>query len=101
SVRRGRAGVDARATNAYWGREALDRTILDALRAAGRTVAELTVDGLGPAHQFHSGGKSATQRLARLAALRPGMRVLDVGGGLGGPARPLAHQVRRRGPLVD
>jgi len=80
--------VDARATNAYWGREALDRTILDALRTAGRNVDALTVDELAPADQFHSGGKSATQRLARLAALRPGLSVLDVGAG---SAAPPAH----------
>jgi SAM-dependent methyltransferase len=30
--------------------------------------------------------------LARLAALRPGLQVLDVGGGLGGPARTLASE---------
>jgi SAM-dependent methyltransferase len=40
--------------------------------------------------QFHSGGKASTDRLARLARLEPGMRVLDVGGGFGGPARTLA-----------
>jgi hypothetical protein len=50
--------VDARATNAYWGREAIDRTILDALRAAGRNVDALTVDERAPADQFHSGGKA-------------------------------------------
>jgi SAM-dependent methyltransferase len=93
--------VDAPATNAYWGREALDRTILDALRAAGRDVDALTVDDLAPADHFHSGGKGATLRLARLAALRPGLRVLDVGGGLGGPARTLAAQLGCDVTVVD
>src|SRR2546425_595620 len=54
-----------------------------------------------PADQFHSGGKGATERLARLAALRPGMRVLDVGGGLGGPARTLAVQFGCHVTVVD
>ena len=93
--------MDARATNAYWGRDGLDRTILDALRAAGRNVDALTVDELAPADQFHSGGKSATLRLARLAALRPGFSVLDVGGGLGGPARTLATEFGCRVTVVD
>src|SRR4029453_12312048 len=101
SASRGLDGVDARATNAYWGREALDHTILDALRAAGRNVDALTVDELAPADQFHSGGKSATLRLARLAALKPGMRVLDVGGGIGGPARTLAAQLGCDVTVVD
>jgi predicted O-methyltransferase YrrM len=93
--------VAARATNAYWGRDGLDRTILEALRAAGRNVDALTVDELAPADQFHSGGKSATQRLARLAALRPGLSVLDVGGGLGGPARTLATEFGCRVTVID
>jgi ubiquinone/menaquinone biosynthesis C-methylase UbiE len=83
---------DARGTNAYWGRDNLERTILDALAAVGRNTDALTVDDLAPADQFHSGGKGATERLARLARLEPGLRVLDVGGGLGGPARTLAAQ---------
>ena len=93
--------MDALATNAYWGRDGIERTILDALAAAGNNVDALTVDELAPADQFHSGGKSATQRLARLAALRPGLSVLDVGGGLGGPARTLATEFGCRVTVVD
>ena len=58
---------DARATNAYWGRDGIERTILDALAAAGKNTDTLTVDDLAPADQFHSGGKGATERLARMA----------------------------------
>jgi ubiquinone/menaquinone biosynthesis C-methylase UbiE len=76
--------------NAYWGREGLGQAILDALVASGKNLATLTIDDLAPTDQFHGGGKAATVRLARLAGLSPGMRVLDVGGGLGGPARTLA-----------
>jgi SAM-dependent methyltransferase len=92
---------DARATNAYWGRDGLERRILDALAAAGRNVEAMTVDDLAPADHFHSGGRSATERLARLARLEPGMRVLDVGGGLGGPARTLAAKFGCTVTLVD
>jgi SAM-dependent methyltransferase len=84
--------AEARAANAYWGRDGLEIAILDALAAAGKNVDALTVDDLAPADQFHSGGKKATERLARLAGLGPGTRVLDVGGGLGGPARTLAAE---------
>ena len=77
-------------TAGYWEREGLERAILGALAAAGRDVDALTVDALAPADHFHGGGKAATDRLARLAGIRPGMHVLDVGGGLGGPARTLA-----------
>jgi len=48
---------DARAANAYWGRAALDRAIIDALAAAGKNLSSLTIDDLAPADQFHGGGK--------------------------------------------
>ncbi len=41
---------------------------------------------------MHSGGIQATRDLMRRASLEQGMRVLDVGGGLGGPARLLADE---------
>ena len=86
---------------AYWGRDGLEGAILAALAAAGKDVDALTVDDLAPADQFHGGGKAATDRLARLAGLRPGLRVLDVGGGLGGPARTLAVEHGCRVTVVD
>ena len=91
----------AQAANAYWGRDGLERAILDALAAAGKNIEALTVDDLAPADQFHGGGKPATLRLAKLAGLEPGMRVLDVGGGLGGPARTLAAEFGFRVVLID
>jgi sarcosine/dimethylglycine N-methyltransferase len=81
---------DARATNAHWGRSDLDRAIDEALVGAGKNLDALTIHDLAPVDQFHGGGKASTDRLARLARLAPGMRVLDVGGGFGGPARTLA-----------
>jgi SAM-dependent methyltransferase len=93
--------MDAHATNAYWGRAGLERTILDALAAAGTKIDTLTVNDLAPSDHFHSGGKRATDRLARLAALRPDLRVLDVGGGLGGPARTLATEFGCRVTVID
>jgi SAM-dependent methyltransferase len=89
------------AVQAYWGREGLEQAIIQALAQAGKDIHALTVDDLAPADQFHSGGKGATERLARLAQLRPGLRVLDVGGGLGGPARTLAAQFGCRVTVVD
>jgi ubiquinone/menaquinone biosynthesis C-methylase UbiE len=85
----------------YWEREGLERAILDALAGAGKNVDALTVDNLAPADQFHGGGKKATERLARLVRLQPGMRVLDVGGGLGGPARTLAAEFGCHVTVVD
>ncbi|SKA33669.1 Ubiquinone/menaquinone biosynthesis C-methylase UbiE [Enhydrobacter aerosaccus] len=46
---------------------------------------------LAPLDQFHAGGLEASRMLATLAGLAPGQRVLDVGCGIGGPARFLAE----------
>jgi ubiquinone/menaquinone biosynthesis C-methylase UbiE len=51
----------------------------------------LRVEDLARLDQFHAGGADATRALLRRACLQRGMRVLDVGGGLGGPARLIAH----------
>ena len=92
---------DARTIEQYWSRNGLEQAILDALAAMGKATGRLTVDDLAPVDQFHGGGKATTERLARLAALAPGMRVLDVGGGLGGPARTLAAQFGCRVTTID
>lgn len=94
-------GFDAGAIEAYWGRPDLAETILAALAARGADLDALTVDDLAPVDQFHGGGKPATLRLARLAAPRPGTRVLDVGGGFGGPARTLAVEFGCHVTVVD
>jgi len=87
-----RDSTESRAISEYWGRENLGQTILDALAAAGKNLDALTIGDMAATDHFHSGGMPATVRLARLAGLRPGTRVLDVGGGLGGPARTLAAE---------
>lgn len=90
-----------RAANAYWGRDGLGQAILDALVASGKDLDALTVDDTAPLDQFHGGGKLATERLARLADFPPGTHVLDVGGGVGGPARTLVARFGCRVTLVD
>jgi SAM-dependent methyltransferase len=50
----------------------------------------LTVAQLAPLDQFHTRGILATADLAGAAGLKPSTRVLDLGCGIGGPARYLA-----------
>jgi SAM-dependent methyltransferase len=64
--------------------------ILAGLKALGKDLDTLTHEDLAPADEFHSAGRTATRSLAELAGIPPGSRVLDVGSGLGGPARYLA-----------
>ena len=66
--------------------------ILSALEQAGKSTKSLTVDDLAPLDQFHTRGLAATRELITFASVKPDWRVLDVGSGLGGPARVLASE---------
>lgn len=61
-----------------------------ALAPLGAEDQLLTPQQLGALDQFHTRGLAATAELAELAGLAAGMSVLDVGAGIGGPARFLA-----------
>jgi MPBQ/MSBQ methyltransferase len=82
---------DARA-QAYYadGGELLD-PVLTALAAAGRPTEAIDSDDLVGLDEFHGRGRSATVALLREVGLRAGERVLDVGAGIGGPARTMAR----------
>ena len=71
----------------HYGRGGLEEKILGALRAAGVDLARVTAEELAPVDEFHVGGLEATKELAAQMELRAGMRLLDVGSGIGGPAR--------------
>jgi SAM-dependent methyltransferase len=61
-----------------------------ALGVLGPEDQRLTPRQLSALDQFHTRGLAATAELAKLAGIAPGMSVLDVGSGVGGPARFLA-----------
>jgi SAM-dependent methyltransferase len=79
----------------------LVRTILAAIEAAGLDPADLGPDDLAPLEEFHTLGRQATIDLAKAAAVRGGERVLDIGAGLGGPARVLARDFGCRVTALD
>jgi len=68
----------------------LERKILDALASAGCDLNRLRPEDLVAVEDFHIGGREATQALAEFMNLRTGMHLLDVGCGIGGPARYFA-----------
>ena len=65
----------------------LERAILDALIAMGKDPDRLAIEDLAPVDEFHIGGRAATAEFFEKLGLKSGMHVLDIGSGLGGPAR--------------
>lgn len=76
----------------HYSRGGLEQQILDVLTTLGADPEHLDPDQLAPVDEFHIGGRPATVELVGQLDLRPGLRVLDVGSGLGGTARYLAAQ---------
>jgi len=76
----------------HYGRAQLEELILAAVAREGKDLESLTAGDLAAVDEFHVGGLEATQELARHMELRAGLRLLDVGSGLGGPARYFAAE---------
>ena len=75
----------------------LEAAIDQALSMSGKDVEVLQPEDLSAFEDFHTLGRAATIELAELARIGSGEHVLDVGSGIGGPARLLA---RRFGAVV-
>jgi SAM-dependent methyltransferase len=92
---------DPASVSRHYDTEDLTGRLLAALRLAGKDLDRLVPDDLTLLDQFHTGGKSATLEMIRLANLPRGARVLDVGGGIGGPARTLATEIDAQVTVLD
>jgi len=79
----------------------LEHVLLQALREVGLDPDALEVNDLAGADQLHAGGLAGTSYLLRQLDLGPDARLLDVGCGVGGPARVAARQYRCRVVGVD
>jgi ubiquinone/menaquinone biosynthesis C-methylase UbiE len=74
----------------HYGATGLTERLKIALTAFGPEEQRLAPEQLASLDQFHTRGLTATVELAKLAGITAGMSVLDVGSGVGGPARFLA-----------
>lgn len=93
--------VDESAVARHYGNTDISARILAALAGAGTDLDRLTRADLSPFDEFHGGGIASTRDLARYAGLQPGMHVLDIGCGIGGPARTLAAEFGCRVTGID
>lgn len=82
----------------HYGKAGIAERILAALQAANQPV---TVDALSVLDHFHGRGIVATQELVAVLKPEPGEHLLDIGSGIGGPARWFAEKCGVRVTGVD
>jgi len=68
----------------------LETAILQSLSAEGKDIDNLRIRDLAGVDEFHLGRHAATVDFARDLDLAAGLRLADIGSGLGGPARHFA-----------
>src|SRR5438045_4239049 len=83
----GRGAMKTAAVAEHYGSAGIAGRGWAALREAKGPDAPVSPDALAPFDHFHGRGVAATQEIAAQLALTPGERVIDIGSGIGGPAR--------------
>jgi arsenite methyltransferase len=85
----------------HYGSTAIVHRVLKAVEDSGQDVSRLTAEMLYPFDQLHGRGLVATRENAAKLNLDASMRVLDVGSGVGGPARYMAQTFGCRVTGID
>lgn len=81
----------SQAVENHYNHHSLQERIFAALRETGKEPNDgLTFEDLAPVDQFHTHALKATKELAAYGEISGDVKVIDVGSGLGGPARYLA-----------
>ena len=76
----------------HWAQGDVYALIMSALQKAGKTTQGLTVEDLAPVDHFHARGFPATIELADRLPVTLDSHLVDIGCGLGGPARYFAQR---------
>jgi ubiquinone/menaquinone biosynthesis C-methylase UbiE len=93
--------MDGREIASHYSRSALLARLNDALRDDGVDPERPSLEALAPYDQFHGRGLEATEEVARRMPARKGDHLLDVGSGIGGPARWFARRFDCRVTGID
>lgn len=93
--------VDETRVARHYGKSGIADRLLAALREVNGADAPVTPDALAPLDHFHGRGVVATEELVAALKPQPHEAVLDIGSGIGGPARWIAAKCGCRVTGVD
>ena len=93
--------TDAQSISDHWGTGDVYGRIMKAMAAASISPDTVTVEQMAPADHFHARGLPATVELADALLIEAGHHIVDIGCGVGGPARYLAKRFGCRVSGVD
>lgn len=85
----------------HYARDGLIAAIAEGVQALGKTSDTVTLEDLAAVDEFHIGGAAATAEVAAQLRLSASDHVLDIGCGLGGPARFIADRYGCRVTGID
>ena len=84
--------TSAQAISEHWARGDVYGRIVAALQKMSKPLEGLTLEDLAPVDHFHARGLAATVELADRLPIKAAQHILDIGCGLGGPARYIAQR---------
>lgn len=79
--------IDPGIVAGHYHRGNLLEAIQSSLGKMGKTTSGLTIGDLAPVDEFHIGGRKASEQFMERLGFTRGLHLIDVGCGLGGPAR--------------
>ena len=75
----------------HYGNDGIVSRIVSALADAGFDTNDLEPNVFAGADEFHIGGRKGSEYVAKALDIKPSQRLLDIGSGIGGPARFIAN----------
>jgi SAM-dependent methyltransferase len=85
----------------HWGTGDVFGRVTEAMKAASISLESATVEQMAPVDHLHARGFAATIELADVLPIREGQHIVDIGSGIGGPARYLAKRFKCKVSGVD